>query len=231
MDEVITTENGIEIKRYSDRVVIHKIPRTLSGDVILPKEITCIQKDDFVDCEKITSITIQDNVAHIDEGAFDPCINLEKIYVTKDNKYYESDSKGTLYSAGYGWLKRVPQKQSGVYVVSNRVFRIAKGAFKDCKQITTLVLGSFVTSIASGAFQNCTGLLHVTIPSTVTVIDGAHLPVVHRCVASPHQQTAFILFVKMARCLAKIKKCFFMFPPHYKDSRAKKMGAIRSRTV
>ena len=35
---VITTDgNGVQIKRYSGKVLIHKIPTTLSGDLVLPQ--------------------------------------------------------------------------------------------------------------------------------------------------------------------------------------------------
>jgi hypothetical protein len=52
---VLTTDsNGIQIKRYAGKVVVHKIPSTLTGDVILPPEITHIQKTSFVGCNNIS---------------------------------------------------------------------------------------------------------------------------------------------------------------------------------
>ena len=169
---VITTDgNGVQIKRYSGKVLIHKIPNTLSGDLVLPQPITHLQKTSFAGCDHITSITIQDHVRAINAGAFDHCINLEKFNVSRDNKHFESDYKGALYTKGQEWLMRVPQQQSGIYVVSNKVKHIDKGAFKDCKHITTLMLGPTVTSIDSGAFENCTGLLHMIIPPNVTKIE------------------------------------------------------------
>ena len=89
----------------------------------------------------------------INAGAFDHCINLGEINVSRDNKHFESDYKGALYTKGQEWLMRVPQQQSGIYVVSNKVKHIDKGAIKDCKHITTLMLGPTVTSIDSGAFE------------------------------------------------------------------------------
>lgn len=169
---VITTDSkGVQIKRYSGKVLIHKIPTTLSGDLVLPQPITHLQKTSFAGCDQITSITIQDHVRAINAGAFDHCINLEKFNVSRDNKHFESDYKGSLYTKGQEWLICVPQKQSGIYVVSNRVKHIEKGAFKNCVDITTLMLGQTVTSIGSGAFQNCTGLLHMIIPPNVTKIE------------------------------------------------------------
>ena len=83
---VITTDsNGVQIKRYSGKVLIHKIPNTLSGDLVLPQSITHLQKTSFAGCDHITSITIQDHVRAINAGAFDHCINLEKFNVTPIN--------------------------------------------------------------------------------------------------------------------------------------------------
>ena len=169
---VVTTDlKGVQIKRYSGKVLIHKIPNTLRGDLVLPQPITHIQKTSFVGCDHITSITIQEHVRAINAGAFDHCVNLEKFDVSRDNKHFESDYKGSLYTKGQEWLICVPQKQSGIYVVSNRVKHIEKGAFKNCADITTLMLGQTVTSIGSGAFENCTGLLHMIIPPNVTKIE------------------------------------------------------------
>ena len=65
---VVTTENnGIQIKQYSGKVVVHKIPSTLSGDVILPQRVTHIQKTSFTGCSQITSLTLQDNVKIINK--------------------------------------------------------------------------------------------------------------------------------------------------------------------
>ena len=168
---VVTTENnGIQIKQYSGKVVVHKIPSTLSGDVILPQRVTHIQKTSFTGCSQITSLTLQDNVKTINTGAFEHCTNLEKIVVTRDNKYFESDHKGVLFTKGREWLVYAPPKLSGIYVVPNGVKHIDKNAFKDCENITTLMLAQTITSIAEGAFENCSGLLHMIIPRNVMQI-------------------------------------------------------------
>lgn len=76
---VITTDsNGVQIKRYGGKVLIHKILRTPRGDLVLPQQITHIQKTSFNGCDQITSLTIQDHVRTINAGAFDRCTNLEK---------------------------------------------------------------------------------------------------------------------------------------------------------
>ena len=168
---VVTTEsNGIQIKQYSGKTVVHKIPNTLTGDVVLPPRVTHIQKTSFAGCDRITSLTLQDNVKAINAGAFEHCVNLEKIIVTRDNKCFEADNKGVLFTKGREWLVYAPPKLSGIYVVPNGVKHIDKNAFKNCANITTLMLAQSVTTIDQGAFENCTGLLHMVIPKNVTHI-------------------------------------------------------------
>ena len=50
------------------------------------------------------------------------------------------------------------------------VKEIGANAFKDCADLTSVVIPDSVTSIAYGAFWNCTSLTSVTIPDSVTSI-------------------------------------------------------------
>ena len=50
------------------------------------------------------------------------------------------------------------------------VTTISSGAFRDCSNLTELVISEGVTTIEDKAFFNCTGLTKVSIPSTVTSI-------------------------------------------------------------
>lgn len=47
---------------------------------------------------------------------------------------------------------------------------IGEGAFKDCENITTIVIPATVTTISSEAFSGCTSLESITIPASVTSI-------------------------------------------------------------
>jgi len=162
---------GIQVKQYRGKEVLHKIPSFLRGDVVVPLQVTHIQITSFVGCSGITSVTLQDKVKEIKAGAFKHCTNLEKILVTRDNKHFENDPKGVLFTKGRDWLVCAPAKLNGLYVVPNGVKHIENYAFKDCADITTLMLAQSVTSINRGAFENCTGLLHMLIPKNVTKIE------------------------------------------------------------
>ena len=50
------------------------------------------------------------------------------------------------------------------------VAKIGEGAFRDCTELTSVVIPEGVTVIDKNAFYNCTGLTSVTIPASVTSI-------------------------------------------------------------
>ena len=54
--------------------------------------------------------------------------------------------------------------------ITYKVTAIAANAFKNCKKLESVKIGSNITTIGKGAFQNCTALKTVTIPKKVTTI-------------------------------------------------------------
>lgn len=57
-------------------------------------------------------------------------------------------------------------------VIPDNVRVIASEAFRDCKSLTSVVMKDGVTSISYSAFVNCTNLTSIEIPSTVKFIYG-----------------------------------------------------------
>lgn len=56
--------------------------------------------------------------------------------------------------------------------VTYTVTSIGASAFRDCDNLTSIMIPSSVTSIEASAFDNCTSLISITIPSSVTSIGG-----------------------------------------------------------
>lgn len=87
-----------------------------------------------------------------------------------------SDS-GTLTISGSGSMKDflsssdVPwcSLSSYIYtvVIKNGVTNIARCAFENCTNITSVTIGDTVTTIGPSAFENCTNLTSIIIPDTV----------------------------------------------------------------
>ena len=55
--------------------------------------------------------------------------------------------------------------------IPNSVTSIGKGAFSNCKSLTSVTIPGSVTRIGVGAFASCTSLTSVTIPDSVTSIN------------------------------------------------------------
>ena len=153
----------------------------------IPDEVTSIGEYAFYNCNKLTSVTIPDSVTTIGKSAFSGCSSLEEITVpfvggskktTRDTYqypfgyifgtssytggtattqyYYGSSTSSTTYSTYY-----IPTSLTKVTVTGGNILY---GAFYNCSNLTSVVIGNGVTSIGNSAFYGCRGLEEMTIP-------------------------------------------------------------------
>ena len=134
------------------------------GEITLPADYKgenyVIGADAFNNNTALTSVEIPNSVTSIGEGAF------------YNTAWYKNQSAGLLNLDG--WLLGYKEvKPTGVLNLKKGERGIAVSAFKDCTELTGVVLGNSVTSIGNSAFYGCTGLTNVTIPNSVTSIGGS----------------------------------------------------------
>lgn len=101
---------------------------------------------------------------------------VEKAPVEKNyNPVYKSNAvlNEVLFSPDGKTLILCPETMSGVYNVPNGVTSIASSAFKNCHELTTIVIPDSLTSIGSAAFQNCTGLRNAAVPYNTKNIEAS----------------------------------------------------------
>lgn len=160
----------------------------------LPNSLTNIGGSAFRGCTGLTNITIPNSVTSIGNSVFSGCSSLENITipfvgakagvtssdtyqypfgyifgtssytggVETGQTYYESSTSSTKYSRYY-----IPSSLESVTVSGGNILR---GAFNNCKGLTSVTILDSVTSIGRYAFEGCSGLTSITIPNGVTSI-------------------------------------------------------------
>ena len=100
----------------------------------IPDDVTSIGNGAFSDCKSLTSITIPDSVTSIGKDAFGGCESLTSI------------------------------------TIPDSVTSIGEEAFCVCESLTSITIPNSVTSIGEFAFSGCTSLTSITIPDSVISI-------------------------------------------------------------
>ena len=139
--------------------------------------------------KSVTEIVVPDFVTSINESAFYGCSRLENITVPfvglgKNASGYKSHfgyifgySISSSSSSSYHYYDDVEQYYYTYYiptslktVIITGGTSIGKGAFYNCRSLTSVTILDSVTSIGERAFYNCDSLTSVTIPDSVTSI-------------------------------------------------------------
>lgn len=155
--------------------------------VTLPDSIVFIGRGAFYN-SGLESITISQNVAIIEEGAFAACLKLTSLVVDEKNKIYDSreqcnaiihtksnrmiavcqstvipDSVAVLDCAVFMESALNGIKSIKKYTFPDTDTEIGNYAFRDCKQLREIEIPKSVNAIGYGAFSNCSKLFKITV--------------------------------------------------------------------
>ncbi len=136
--------------------------------VVIPDSVTSIGTKLFQNCTTLESVTFGENsqLSTISDNAFYGCTSLESITIPDSVEtigiyaFFECTSLTSVGPVGSGASVEIP---SGVTIISNDIFR-------DCTNLTSIIIPDTVTSIGERAFQDCTRFTSITIPDSVTSI-------------------------------------------------------------
>lgn len=128
------------------------------GCTRIPSTLNRIGARAFLDCDRITEITIPEGVAFIDNSAFNGCRNLAKVSLPQ-----------SLKGIGKVVFSNCPRLQS--INIPGGVQRLDV-LFQNDSSLRQVKLAPGVRSIGDNAFFNCSALRQIVIPSSVTEIDG-----------------------------------------------------------
>ena len=119
--------------------------------IVMPDNVTVIERDALRDCASLTSLTIPASVEEVTPSS--GCAALAEIQVSPANSHYRSDG-GALFNADATALVWFPMGKEGDYTLPITVMSIDDYAFTGCK-ITSLTLPDELTDIGQSAFYGC----------------------------------------------------------------------------
>ena len=133
-----------------------------SGELVIPYTIkglpvTSIAKQAFSACNKLTSVSIPENVTSIGNYAFQQCTTLTSINIPD----------GPIKISNFAFFSC---RSLTSVNIPNSVTRIGTSAFSGCSSLTSLNIPDNVTSIGDAAFRDCSSLKSVTIGNGVSSI-------------------------------------------------------------
>ena len=140
------------------------------SSINIPNGVTCIKGYVFRNCIGLTSIPIPSSVTYINvNAAFEGCDALTSINVASGNTRYSSID-GVLYNQAQDSLLKCPRGKNSVSM-PNSLTCIYRGAFSECKNLTSITIPNSVRIIDEIAFKMCSNLTSVTIGNSVHSID------------------------------------------------------------
>lgn len=161
-----------DLKRYTVIDCIYYTEEEV--DVIIPDTyngtpVTAIKKGAFSSNKYMRTLTIPDSVVTISDR-FSGCRALTGIYVGEHNtKYLTID--GNLYDKDATKLIRYAMgKNATSFEVPDTVTHIGDYAFRECFNLTEIVMYDGVVQIGNHAFLNCSSLKKITLPDSITDI-------------------------------------------------------------
>ena len=187
--------------------------------ITLPNSITSIGSGAFSGCSSLTTITLPNSITSIGSSAFSGCSSLTTItlpnsitsigeYAFSKTPFWSNQPDGVVYFGNmlYKYKGEMPDNTS--IVVKNGTTIINRGAFYQCKGLTSITIPNSVTNIGSTALME-TSITEITLPTKlkeidVTALNSTHLTTINVAVANPYYcSIEGVLFSKDQKTLVK----------------------------
>ncbi len=129
--------------------------------VSIPETVTRIGYEAFKNCASLTKVDIGSCVTDIGLGAFSSCSSLANIKVNEKNANYK-DIDGNLYTKdGTVLMQYAIGKTAKSFTILDGVTSIESSAFRNCTNLTSVVIPVSVNNIGAYAFAGCVNLKNI----------------------------------------------------------------------
>jgi hypothetical protein len=151
-----SSDNPIKVSMSVNDMTIGKIKTVLSSAGkyvnlnLSGNALTKIPDGAFIECARLTGITIPDSVANIGEEAFAFCTSLTAINVDTSNTTFSSQD-GVVYNKNKTTLVVYPEGKTGAFTIPSGITSIGDRTFSECKNLTSV---TFQGTIPSSGFSN-----------------------------------------------------------------------------
>jgi hypothetical protein len=130
--------------------------------ISLPGTVTSIDNDAFTGCPKLKAITVPKSITEYPEVDSAIIVNFAMTLADWLNCSLLLPEGRSLYLDG--------KILSGTLTIPDNVTSIRNSAFKNCQDITKVIITDSVTRIGDYAFHNCNGLMDVTLGNNIAYI-------------------------------------------------------------
>lgn len=140
-------------------------------DLIIPNDITAINKCAFYNCESLQTVTIQEGVTSIGRNAFYGCSSLTSVTIPNSVTSIENGAFSGCDNLSAVYIENV-ENWFGMNFANwwDNPLSDAKHLYINGEELTDLIIPNGTTTINDYAFYNCESLQTVTIPNSVTSI-------------------------------------------------------------
>ena len=145
--------------------------------ITLPSTLVTIDEEAFYGCSKLETVDFSNASVRFYSNTFDGCNvtcfeNWTGI-VNKSLLDYEK-LEGVQWVRnmliGHGWVLTCKTDTSGVLTVPEGIGAIQDNAFRNCTQITEILLPDTLRTIGNGAFSGCSDLTQMVLPEGVIAV-------------------------------------------------------------
>ena len=138
----------------------------------IPGNVKTIDIYCFTGCKRLETVTFNEGLQTIKGGAFAGCpitsVAIPNSVVAVE-EYYYYQWNGDNYENYVGAFEDCTQLKT--VIIGNSLEIIARETFRGCTSLTDVTIGERVETIGAYAFANCTALEYIYIPANVTSYD------------------------------------------------------------